>query len=344
MVRTFSSRREWLRRKATRCALLAALVTARAPSAWAQEARATGAEQPTDEDLIARGVALRKLGQDADALATFVVAYALRPSARAAAQIGLARQALGQWIAAERALLEALRASDDAWIAHRRTLLEQSLSAVQAHLGWLNVDSNVDEAEVWVAGELRGHVPTAGGIRVPAGEVEVTVQALPRAPLVRTLHVEANSTAHASFAFPTAPQAAVGTREGAPPMVLTAPPDLPRSNRTRTAGWIALGGSAGLALLGTASLVTREIEASIYNDDARCGPMGGLSRYQRCGTNRDIGSAAQGVAIGAYVGAGVAAVVSTLLLLRRTDSTKAAVAIDAGCDVAGPGLLCRASF
>jgi hypothetical protein len=51
----------------------------------------------SDDELIASGIALRKTGHDAEALAVFQRAYAARPSARAMAQAALAHQALTDW-------------------------------------------------------------------------------------------------------------------------------------------------------------------------------------------------------------------------------------------------------
>jgi hypothetical protein len=115
-------------------------------------------QEPTEEDLIAIGIHLRKEGRDAEALGTFERAYAQHPSPRAAAQMALAHHALAQWREAERGLVAALDSREDPWIARNRVYLEESLTVVQAHLAWLEVDSNVAGAEVWVDGAPRGRL------------------------------------------------------------------------------------------------------------------------------------------------------------------------------------------
>ncbi len=54
--------------------------------------------------LSDRGSAVREAGRDADALVLLERAYGREPSPRAAAQVGLVRQALGNWVEAERQL------------------------------------------------------------------------------------------------------------------------------------------------------------------------------------------------------------------------------------------------
>jgi hypothetical protein len=326
----------------TPIALVAALLVASPVTAVAQEPRAVAVDSvQTPDELIAKGIELRKRGADAEALAVFQRAYALHPCARAAAQIGLAQQALGHWREAETGLLEALRGSADdtdaEWMARNRVYLDQSLAAVQSHLGWLQVDSNLAGAEVWIAGELGGRVPLDRPIRVVAGEVPLEARASGLGTVQQTVHVEAGAQARAVLTY------------SSPPMVESrAPHDEPTPTLTdsgrRTAGWFALGGAAGLLLIGVAAQVTREWEAHIYNDDGQCGPMGSLTRYERCGTNRDIGSVAESIALGAYAGAAVAAVTAGVLLFTGSRRASASTTGHAACWVAGDGIRCGGRF
>jgi hypothetical protein len=325
--------------RAVQCSLVVGLLVASSPRAHALDAPGVAAHEPDDDDLIAVGVALRKQGRDEEALAAFERAYALRASARAVAQIALAHQAMAHWLEAERGFEQALAAEADPWIARNRVYLEESLVGVRAHLGWLEVEADVEGAEAWSGAQLLGRLPLASPVRLVAGDLTIEVRAPGRAAIQRTLRVEGNATVHAAFVFaapPVAPQAA-------PRTVAAASPRAERSSPwTTSAGWIAAGAAGGLALAGIAGLVTREWEAQIYDDDSRCGPLPGVTRYQRCGTNRDIGSAAQTVAIVAFSGAGVAAVVSGVLLLRAPPQARSAKGF--GCVLAGPGLLCSSPF
>jgi hypothetical protein len=329
---------------------------------------------PTDEEAIANGIELRKAGEDEAALAEFERAYALRPSPRCAAQIALARQALGEWVAGERALLEALGAGTDPWVARNRGYLEASLAAIQEHVGVIEVEADVDGAEVWVDGVLRGRLPIDGGVRVAEGEVAVELRT-PRFPAAhRTVRVQGKSRVQVLFTFANDRQEAVIPLEAPLPTTVTAtagsrpvvtaaasgeapgPPPVAAAHPSplRTAGWVVLGAGGVLALGGTAALVVRDWEATLYNDDARCGPLivGGVpeTRYDRCKTNRDIGSTAETMAIVGFAGAALAASAGVVLLLGRWGhgGDHSAQGARAGCDVTGLrrglGLACGVTF
>src|SRR3982751_2270792 len=90
---------------------LAVVLIAGALVGAARQARADDAEP-----LIRRGIELRRAGRDAEALEQFRQANQLAPSPRAAAQIGLAEQALGRWLDADGHLRAALAAPSDPWI------------------------------------------------------------------------------------------------------------------------------------------------------------------------------------------------------------------------------------
>jgi hypothetical protein len=326
-----------------RCALLASFAVLRSPgTAWAQSPD-SAAQEPTAEDLIAKGIDLRKQGHDAEALATFERAYARQASPRAAAQIALAHHALAQWREAERGLFEALRNGDDPWVVRNRLYLEESLAVVQAHLAWLEVVSNVAGAEVWMDRELCGRLPLEQPLRIVAGEVAIEVRAAGYAAMNRTLQIAANSHMKAVFTFEM-PEPAFSPRVSGETSPIPRAPVRRTTSATRTAGWITLGGAGVLALVGIGGAVTRELEAEIWSDD-RCAPTPGQpSRYARCGTNRDIGMTAQTIAIAAFVGAGVAGAVSGILLLRSAGSTAASTTGPVQCRMAGTLLACDGAF
>jgi hypothetical protein len=323
------------------CLAASIVICLTASIAPAQEPSTRSAPQPTDEELIAQGVELRKKGQDAEALALFERANSVRRSPRAVVQIALAHQALGHWRQAETGLIEALGENDDPWISRHRVHLEESLAVVQAHLCSLQVESNIDGAEVWIGGELSGRFPLDRPLRVVAGDLDVEVRATGFPTIRQTMHVEGKSQAHATFTFalPPAPTAE-------PPKKTSEDERTPLehpSSGIRAVAWISLAGAGGLALVGGAGLATREAEAQIWNDDARCGPMGGQSRADRCGTNRDIGNTALTVAIVAFVTSGVAAAVSGALFLGTSRPSRANPSPHVGCSI-GTWLRCRATF
>jgi tetratricopeptide (TPR) repeat protein len=342
----------WIPRLRFLAALAAGFLVLTKPSpAMAQPTIPAAAPEPTDDDLIAEGVALRKAGRDAEALAEFERAYSLRRSARAAGQIAIAHEALGHWKEAEAGLLAVLGNAADPWVTRHSVYLEDSLAAVEAHLAWLEVESNVAGTEVWVGGELSGRLPLDRALRVVSGEVAVEVRAPGYAAIRRALHVDAKSHIHEAFLFvrqQAAEQAPAG-EASTPPRGLAPPLPVahPRAG-VRAAGWITLAGAGGLLLVGVAGAVIREWEAQLYDDDSRCAPLGGESRYDRCGTNRNIGSTAQAVAVVSFVGSGIAAAVSGALLLgsgRSAPSNASPVPEKrVGCGFIGIGFGCGGAF
>src|SRR5258708_7230515 len=110
---------------------------------------------PAADVLTAEGVALRRERRDVEALAVFERALAIDASPRTRAQVGLAEQALGFWVEAERDLSTSLSGSD-AWIADHRAQLMTAVDAVRSHLATLDVGANVDAAPLWIDALDRG--------------------------------------------------------------------------------------------------------------------------------------------------------------------------------------------
>jgi len=323
-------RKEW--------ALLTAFLVVSCPQgAVAQEPPGAGGDDAIAEALSAKGVALRKAGQDAEALALFERAFELRPSPRGVAQIALAHQALAHWREAEQGLLDALHDSNDLWIARNRAYLEESLATVQAHLAWLDIESNVAGAEVWIGGEPSGRLPLDTPMRIVAGEVPLEVRVPGYTPVARMLRVDGGTHFHTEFLF--AAQALTP-----PPSRAMAEVPPARSERRQTVGWGVLAAAGGLALVGVAGAITREWEAHIYKDDGKCGPLPGQPRSVRCGAQRDTGDAAQTIAVAAFVGSGIAVAVSGVVLFGGSRSKPTAAMNRVGCVMAGAGLMCGGTF
>jgi len=161
-------------------------------------ARDARAQQVDADALTKEGLSLRRQRRDADALTTFLRAYALQPSARVLAQVALAEQALGRWVDAETHLRSALTAADDPWIESHRQVLGVGLADIQTHLGWLEVDADVPGAEVWVNGARIGAVPLSRALRVESGSVLIELRATGYASALRRTSVDAGETAHES--------------------------------------------------------------------------------------------------------------------------------------------------
>jgi hypothetical protein len=196
--------------------------------------------------LLQKGVELRRRGKEQEALDTFQHAAQIKRTPHVVAQVALAEQALGLWVAAERDLKEALDAgANDSWIGKNRHPLDESLRVIQSHLGSLAVLGQPADAEVLADGEVVGRLPIATPVRLPIGEVSLIVRkdgydkvtrvvtiargglvreniALHRTPVTTVAPLTINTAPGAAFDAPTGGS---GMRAGASaPLMLNAMP------------------------------------------------------------------------------------------------------------------------
>jgi tetratricopeptide (TPR) repeat protein len=151
------------------------------------------AQEPTADQLIEHGVALREDGRDAEALEMFERANTVEPSAQALAQIALAEHALGRLVDAEAHLVGALESTTDRFVRRNRELLEQALAEIRTQLTDLTLTGGVPGADVVVDGAPRGTMPLASTIRVQAGTTHVDVHADGYEPFSRQVIVAQGS-------------------------------------------------------------------------------------------------------------------------------------------------------
>jgi hypothetical protein len=172
-------------------ALRGALFTACLTLVASRVASTARAESSGEDDLNRRGIELRKAGNDAAARAVFQEMYDRFRSPRSAAQLGLAEQAVGRWEDAEVHVSEALRSPRDGWVARHRTPLDQSLTAIRAHVARVEISGDPVGAEVLINGRSVGTLPLARSITVPIGQVDVECRAPGHKTAVRTLSLGA---------------------------------------------------------------------------------------------------------------------------------------------------------
>ena len=216
--------------------------------------------QGIDESLVEHGIALRRERRDAEALEQFRKAFQLHPSPRTRAQIALAEQALGQWADAERDLVAALSAVDDAWIAKNGAALQQGLATIRSHVGSLEVQSNVPGAELLVNGIRIGELPMPP-FRVAIGANDVEVRAPHWRPSRRQISVEAEIATRVTVDLAAMePTVAAQTTSTAPrePVAAKPPTSEPGGRPNRLGGWISLAGAGVLLAGGIAAHAARE--------------------------------------------------------------------------------------
>jgi hypothetical protein len=305
-----------------------------APAAEAQSKD----EEPTDRDsLIDKGLQLRREHRDSEALEVFKRTVKAYPSPRARAQVALAEQALGQWVAAERDLRDALRATDDPWIKSHKAALQGALEALAKHLGTLVLKANVTPTEVFLDDVFVGELPMET-LRVPAGQVRIDLRSKGYERATRTVDVAAESTVTEEFNLvPDPPPAAAPAPTVAPQPAAAKPaeeaPDRitqkasvdeslsPAAKTRRAFAWGTLG-AAGAFLGGAiAAQIVSETNAARYNDDSEC-LYGDLTRVQRCGVYRGQAESAQTLATFGYVATGVFGVASAVLFFAFPNKPK----------------------
>jgi len=297
------------------------------------------------EQLIRRGIQLRKTRDDQAAAREFQKAYQLVRSPRAAGQLGLAEQALGRWEDAERHVSEAIRATDDPWVSHNRAVLDRSLATIQQHLGRVEITGDPEGAEVSVNGHSIGKLPLPEPVRVSAGQVDIDLRAPGFAPAQRTLTIVggqyqpvvihlAKDRAPIAVRTTTLPEAAPPKVDSpsakptptAPPSSSTATDVEAEPSGTRIAlKWTAAGlAGAGLAT-GIAGLVLYRQNVNKFDTDSRrCGVFMGAGYSMvsnmvdpTCQSLLDSYKTDEKVAIVGVVAAGVFAATWLALLLTE---------------------------
>jgi hypothetical protein len=154
-------------------------------------ASARAAEPETADQLVAKGVELRKKGDHAGALREFQAAHAKDPSGRTLAQMGIAEATLQRWVDAENHLSQALESSIP-WIEKNRATLEQTLQTVRTHTAEISIYGTTG-ATVSVDDKVVGRIPLPTIPRVNEGDVTVKVESPGHKPFVQTLPAKGGS-------------------------------------------------------------------------------------------------------------------------------------------------------
>jgi hypothetical protein len=293
------------------------------------------------EELVQHGIELRKAGKNGDALAEFEKAYALSPTPRTRAQIALALHALGDWIGAERGLLDALSATDDPWVAQYRDVLEGALATVRAHLASLTVSTNAPTGELVINRVTVHALPLREPVRVVAGTLDIAVRAPGFRSADRVIELAAASERHEVFELEPVAEPAAPSPANVNALRSGADTPQPTTRRNPVPGYLALGAAGALAGGGFAAWRVHETDVAIYNDDGKC-LLGTRTRGQQCGNYADAANAAFAVETAAFALSAAAAGTGVWLLLAAGKSAKLH---GAWCSPSGPrGLVCGADF
>jgi hypothetical protein len=262
---------------------------------------ARAAADPAEvEALIAKGIDLRREGRPGEALPYLKKAYELLHSPRTAGQLGLCELSAGYPIEAEQHLTAALGSPEHPWISKYRGALGQALSKARAQIGELVVEGTPSGASVVVNGRDLGSLPLAAPVKVPAGNVEVTIRAPGYSDLARSMRVEGGEKERLSVSLDRLVQVApvlvepvvptgrslarapafVSQPAGPPPrppgslLSAATQPGTRSTSVRRSAAWIAGGGAAVFLAAAIGFEIAANGKAGDFN--ASCTTAGGI--------------------------------------------------------------------
>jgi hypothetical protein len=291
--------------------------------------------------IVQRGIELRRVGREEEALAVFESALAKSPdSTRVKVHLAATHQALGQWIEAERYLSDVLQRSDDAYIRRHRTTLEKAYAFVDGRLGSLDVVGGPEGAELLLSGRSIGQLPLSSPARVPVGSYVLEVRKEGYYSVSRPIAIGGGSLLRETIVL--------GRRAGPTP-AWTPSSDDGSSGASDTRGsppwltWTLGGAGLGAAAVSVVAFGIREKHAARWNGADCISP--GLTRGQVCPEELDSGRSAERWGIGAGIVSAVllGGATASWLLERSPPAEHPDLALE-GCGLGLGGAHCFGSF
>lgn len=269
------------------------------------------------EVLIAEGVELRKQGKERDALEKFERAYAIAPTSRAMAQMGLASKSLRMYVQAEEYLGRALAEETDPWIVDHKEALALALEVVRKNLAWLEVRANIP-AELSVDGNSVGTLPLKSPVRVRAGAIRIDLRAEGYEAWTARETLVGGGTGNVNATLKALPPVVAKPTRPAPE--LEHRPVEPPTNGSRAfLTWSALGVGAAGVVVGT---VFGLRSLSLKKDrDAEC-PTSTCTTTKGVELDQDARTAATWSTVGFVVGAAGLGTATVLFLTEPSRSDK----------------------
>lgn len=318
--------------------------------AFGQDELGAGAETGSGgnaDDLVAQGIALRRSGQDAQALAVFQRAEALEPgSARIQVHLAAAHQALGEWEAADRYLTRALAQSNDPYVQRHQSMLASARRRIDAHIGSLEVSGGPPGTQVWLNGRLVGKLPFSETVRIEGGIYTLEARLPRHYPITRSVAIAGGSLVRESIRLqPVSSDAAAATPAAASEdAALETARDGGSSGAPEWLTWTLAGLTVGAAAGTAYAWTVRENHADTWNDDSVCLEPGS-TREDVCADELDAGQRAEtwmwvgGAATGAF-----AAATLVSYILQRDEEAVDANTVGFDCGLGWNQVLCAGRF
>jgi hypothetical protein len=159
--------------------------------------------------MVDDAMAQHAAGALAVALDIYREAYALFPTPRGTAQLGLCEEQLGELGPAESHIDEALKQRKDPWIRQKQKDLRAALKRIQKQAGTLNISGTPDGSEILVNGRLIGSLPLAAPVRVATGTVKVHARKKGYTPVEQMVDVSARGSRQVLVTLSEAPPPSV---------------------------------------------------------------------------------------------------------------------------------------
>lgn len=291
------------------------------------------------EPFVQRGIDLRKIGRDIEALAIFEDALLKAPSSvRLKVHLAATHQALGQWLEAERYLGEALRQSDDPYVRRHRVTIEKAYAFVDQRLGSLDVVGEPPGAELMLSGRSIGQLPLAAPVRVPVGSYVLEVRKDGYYSVTRPIAMGGGILLRESVTLAPRPAPLVDVPATELPIAADKP-----SGSPRWLTWTFAGAGVAAGAISIVAFQMREDHAQRWNSDACLQP--GLTRVQVCPDAIDDGRDAERLGIGTAVASGVllGGALTSFLLERQPPREDPTLSIE-GCALGVASAACFGSF
>jgi hypothetical protein len=237
------------------------------------------------EDLITRGIALRRAGDDAHALALFQRADELQPrSTRIRVHLAAACQALGRWEEADRYLALALEDPADPYVQKHQAILAAARHTIDGHMASVELTGDPPGAQLWLNGRALGTLPLTQLLRVEAGIYTLEARLRGHYPVTRSLALPGGVLTREQISL------APVTSADVPP---ASPHAAAPSSSLQWLPWTFAGLAAGAGVGTALAWAARERHVERWNDDSACLPPNGKTRGESCAAEHDAGDRAE---------------------------------------------------
>jgi tetratricopeptide (TPR) repeat protein len=333
--RPVSNRGRWVLALQLACAV----AQAQAPSVEALVPDAEPAPVDVNAD-VKRGIALRREGKDEEARDVFRYALARAPASnRIRAQLGTALQALGQWEEAHRYLSEAVRHTEDPYIARNYDELNRALAYVTDRLGSVEVRGEPAGADVFVSGRHIGTLPLATTL-LSTGSYVLEVRMAGYYPAVRPLTVSARGFERQRIEL--LPRARDGAASLVQPELLPPSGVEPASAAPEWLIGVLAGAGVASGMTAGVAMILRENYASRWNSDTCLAAQ--RTRGDNCMADLEHGQAAGRVAIASGIAAGVLLGGAAGLAWFTEEGHESGAAPQSACLVGVAAVACAGAF